>query len=69
MIPLNGEKMSLYCPWSVNEIVHRGHFVECYKSVLIVHLVSEESKRKWSSRMMKEKDGCMIRGKDMNTMR
>ena len=69
MIPLNGEKMSLYYPWSVNEIVHRGHFVECYKSVFIVHLVSEESKRKWSNRMMKEKDGCMIRGKEMNTMR
>ena len=53
----------------MNEIVHRGHFVECYKSVLIVHPVSEESKRKWSNRMMKEKDGCMIRGKEMNTMR
>ena len=46
----------------MNEIVRRDHFVECYKSVLIVHPVSEESKRKWSSRMMKEKDGCMIRG-------
>ena len=61
-VPLNGDKMSVYCPWSVNVIVRRGHFVECYKHVLIVHPVKKGTHRKWRSEMMKEEDGCMIQG-------
>ena len=63
-IPLNGRKMSVYCQWSVNTIVRRGHIVECYKRYLIVHPVSSASKRKWNSLMRNDMDGCMINGNE-----
>ena len=55
MIPLNG-KMSVYCPWSVNETVHRGHYAECCKEFLIVHPLRGTNERKWNDEMMN--GGC-----------
>ena len=43
--------------WSVNVIVRRGHFVECYRHILIVHPMKKDTYRKWNSEMMKE-NGC-----------
>ena len=43
--------------WSVNVIVRRGHFVDCYKHILIVHPVKKGTYRKWNSEMMKEENG------------
>ena len=43
--------------WNVNVIVRRGHFVECYKHILIVHPVKKDTYRKWNSEMMKEENG------------
>ena len=43
--------------WSVNVSVRRGHFVECYKHILIVHPVKKDAYRKWNSEMMKEENG------------
>ena len=44
--------------WSVNVSVRRGHFVDCYKHVLIVHPMKKGTYRKWNSEMMKEESGC-----------
>ena len=56
MIPLNGDKMSVYCAWSVNEIVCRGHYGECCKEFLLVHPLRVTNERKWNDEMMN--DGC-----------
>ena len=55
MIPLNG-KMSVYFSWSVNEIICRGHFVECCKEFLLAHPLRGTNERKWDDEMMN--DGC-----------
>ena len=43
--------------WSVNVIVRRGHFVDCYKHVLIVPPMKKGTYRKLNSEMMKEENG------------
>ena len=56
MIPLNGKKMSAYCPWSVNETVHRGHYAECCKEFLLVYPLRGANEQEWNDEMMN--GGC-----------
>ena len=48
--------MSVYFPCSVNEIVRRGHYVECCKEFLLVHPLRGANEREWDDEMMN--GGC-----------
>ena len=45
-------------------MIHRGHFVEYYKNVLIVHPVTRGKYRKWMDTMASEEDGCLMKGRE-----
>ena len=44
----------MYCPWSVNEIIHRGHYAECCKEFLLVQPLRGANERKWNDEMMND---------------